>query len=935
VTSQPLTLPQVIVGCSGRTELPGPDPLIVVWQCEDDGRAVSGRLESRQQSLPYRLDARRPSIDFRLGERYPTGVVWLSLGRMTAHLCGDVQTGPSTVFESPIAEWPLTPTPPPPTPAPRRNDGVVLEPAPGASELMTLLATVDAPPPPAARSSLRLLFYDGTALDLPLVAQLAALRQETDAAVKMAGAASAFEANSAGFVPTLSVLGTPPAAFPELLARLRALGEGHVSLAELKLLTEETLELGDGIAAYLESTAAQEAEGRLWQSLVAWAWAAPQVSADPFAVRAGVRAFGILRHLAADDERLTDASGRQTALDAVPVLPADVAPLPGAALPQPGFTRVLGPGLLQTVSRAFRGYEPGEIAVTVNVLPHERQRISERSLSRRSEAERDSDAEAGQQSREQEHKTRSEDRDALEDVIASEGRCRDWNASITYTDGLTHTDSGWLRVTNCPRRQVARQALLQAQGLVQTARERVDRRVARQRERRLVEERERLASVDRDNRTGAERQVGIYRFLRERVELRLHDRGARLVCEFLVRDPAAEYLRGLEQATAPPLVAPPPLKTLAPTYKSVVASNYRALAARYGVADPPPPPEAARTLRVLLESAPPQAQAQIDLPAGFALQGGELAWTVSDASLPAWGFVGDFVFGSASTRGLRPLPLAAGNTDAPPACSCPAPPPPPVPPTPGHGTVTFTAAQVGPASGRLPVGLVSTSEGYWGSVRLALARDDEEYQDDLEAWQLSTYAVLDAAYGRQLAAYRAALKAQIRRSSAERHRGVETEALRAGALALLWERHAPVDTDRAGTLRALEGAFAWPDVAYRFYPWGPGAAPQPEAAWTGEALVDPESDRLFTDFLRAGSARVLAPVVPGRELDVLFYYVFGFLPPGMLSALAVPEQSAALLQALFRVEEAPPPPAPVTWFEHVPTSLLYLQEGSSLKEDVP
>jgi hypothetical protein len=61
----------------------------------------------------------------------------------------------------------------------------------------------------------------------------------------------------------------------------------------------------------------------------------------------------------------------------------------------------------------------------------------------------------------------------------------------------------------------------------------------------------------------------------------------------------------------------------------------------------------------------------------------------------------------------------------------------------------------------------------------------------------------------------------------------------------------------------VEQAFEWPQMAYHFYPyyW------KRRATWPSSMVLQ-DADPVFTDFLRAGSARVVVPVRPGFELAV-------------------------------------------------------------------
>jgi len=133
-------------------------------------------------------------------------------------------------------------------------------------------------------------------------------------------------------------------------------------------------------------------------------------------------------------------------------------------------------------------------------------------------------------------------------------------------------------------------------------------------------------------------------------------------------------------------------------------------------------------------------------------------------------------------------------------------------------------------------------------------------------------------------------------------------------------------------VRFLEGAFDWEHMTYNYYPYYYARVCEWQKIYQLE-----DSDYSFNQFLKAGYARVLAPVTPGMEKHVLYYIQTGQIWEGENPPLLLDDY----LQSLFADLELPPDEEPVDdWDIMLPTSLVALQcesgciEGSGLPCDI-
>lgn len=131
---------------------------------------------------------------------------------------------------------------------------------------------------------------------------------------------------------------------------------------------------------------------------------------------------------------------------------------------------------------------------------------------------------------------------------------------------------------------------------------------------------------------------------------------------------------------------------------------------------------------------------------------------------------------------------------------------------------------------------------------------------------------------------------------------------------------------KARFIQFLEQAFDWGQMSYLFYPYFWAAMPR----WIEMLDREDESDPMFTEFLRAGSARILLSVKPGYE-DAALHFVAtgepweGGSPPVIGDPTFIPLYEEVRAS---QTRDAAGTPVGDSWIFRVPTSLIYLESST-------
>jgi hypothetical protein len=623
----------------------------------------------------------------------------------------------------------------------------------------------------------------------------------------------------------------------------------------------------------------------------------------------------------------------------IPVPPA-LAPLPVPGSPAARGIRPLGVGDLLVVKQDLLRYTPGEVAHIENVLraesktrTHTRMREVEEVVITETEElqETEKDLQTTERFELQKEAQRTIENElsfqAGVAVTASYGP-----VSVTaHADfALTQSSSESNRTASTFARQITERSV-----------NRLLRRAREERTRRTLERFEEKNEHILNNVAGDGHVIGIYRWVDKYYNARLINYGKRLMIEFVIPEPAAFYLalqpgQTLKGVTLkkpePPLMYGQPLRP-----DDLNANNYTKFVADYNVQDVAPYPAEI-----------------VNASAAFAEAGGTdqnvgYGKTSEKLSVPP-GYVGQSVYGEFNYHGYGGFYaecFVAGQR---------------------WGSITAAGLE-----GIVPISVTGWFLGFHVNIVVVCALKPEARQ----AWRLKTFQAIMNAYEQALAAYNeqvaaAEIQAGIRIEGRNPglNRKLEQDELRKGALRLLtnnfaqtrvggtWRYNELFDAMRPGgqfghpefdipeaitegrIIQFFEQAFDWSNMTYRFYPYFWGR----KNAWEQTfPLTDP--DPMFTDFLRAGAARIIVPAHPAYSETVLHYLWTseiwnGGNPPLLNDPLFVSivdelkrDSGADLDDDLNACSADAPYPCLVDeWEVKLPTTLVYLQEDATLPD---
>ena len=125
----------------------------------------------------------------------------------------------------------------------------------------------------------------------------------------------------------------------------------------------------------------------------------------------------------------------------------------------------------------------------------------------------------------------------------------------------------------------------------------------------------------------------------------------------------------------------------------------------------------------------------------------------------------------------------------------------------------------------------------------------------------------------------------------------------------------------------MESAFDWQNMTYQFYNYFYAN----QSRWV-KLYNFTDNDPLFANFLKAGYARILVPVMPGREREVLSFTLMGWNPGTTLPMLSNDAYIKGLLADLASTEPEEQPETE-SWITKVPTSLICLQPEAPFEQE--
>lgn len=472
---------------------------------------------------------------------------------------------------------------------------------------------------------------------------------------------------------------------------------------------------------------------------------------------------------------------------------------------------------------------------------------------------------------------------------------------------------------------------------------RIMQRTREERTRRTLERFEEKNEHGFDNKDGKDHVIGIYRWVDKYYKARLINYGRRLMLEFIIPEPAAFYLhlqssstvKGVNiQKPAEPMVSG---RRLEPT--DVTKYNYTYFVAQYNVPSMPLyPPET-----VWISAAAAKA--------GSSAGNNNLVDVSKELSVPA-GYKCNYLFGLLNWQGLQGTSFFL-------ECFV--------------GGQAFATATGNNLEGVIPISI----QGWVAAYHVNMVAVCVVTQEHIKDWQLKAYAAIMEAYQQALANYNEQVSAaqiqagvQIQGRNPDINRSIERDELKKGVLRMLTNNFAKTRVSGAWRYNEMfnameangqfgypefnideamvegrivqffEQAIEWNNVTYRFYPyiWGR------KAGWR-DIFPLTDTDPQFTEFLRAGSARVIVSVHPSYNETLLHYMATneiwnGGSPPTMDDPLYIAIVDELKSDAGTDLDQPLPSCAPNSkypcladeWQIKLPTTLVYLQKDAVLPD---
>jgi len=618
--------------------------------------------------------------------------------------------------------------------------------------------------------------------------------------------------------------------------------------------------------------------------------------------------------------------------------------------PEARGLRPLGIGDLLVVKQKLIRYEANEIAHIENVMKLEKkgrthERLREVEETKVFEVEEIEENEKNLQSTE-----RFELRKEAEKTVETDTKF-DSGVSVSASYGVVSVNAHADFALSNSIQESTKSASTFAREVTEKAVSRIQRGTREQRTRRTLEQFKEVNHHELDNSQGSGHVTGIYRWVDKYYRARLVNYGRRLMFEFILPEPAAFYLavtkdRPLGGVTVqkpdPPTFLGAPLQP-----KNLTRNNYDEYVGKYNVTDVINYPEA-----------------EIIVSAGLAKSSASsvqiaIAESSKDLVVPP-GYQAHSVYGTYSFSGYAHSHMAVAVGGYPWVASL------------SEDATKQPSIHVFGIEGSIPI----TFTGGATAVVVNACAVCEPTAASIENWQLKTYEAIWGAYNAALSQYNADVAAvqvqqgvSIEGRNPANNRKIERDELRKASIRMLtdefsflrvsgqplydYEFRAMADSGTRGypefdtstallegrIIQFFEQAFEWNNLVYRFYPYFWARKDRWDDLYT---LND--SDPLFTDFLKAGAARVVVPVHPAYGETLLYYYHTGDIwnggvPPTIDDPLYVSiidelRSDADLNDSADNVPTCstrPEPPCIVSeWEVKVPTDLVYLQKGSDL-----
>ena len=580
-----------------------------------------------------------------------------------------------------------------------------------------------------------------------------------------------------------------------------------------------------------------------------------------------------------------------------------------------GTVKSVGVGDLLLIKQHVLRYEGGELAHVENVLRSEHMSRETRRLDR-TETTILTETE---HTKEDERDTQTTDRFSLKRETSSTLKEEtEFKAGVAVTakygpfvEVKANAEFG----TKSSSEETAKQATEFSKDVVSRAASKVIDRVLERRTTTTVTEFEEKYSHGFDNTLGAGNISGVYQWVDKVLQAQVYNYGKRMLFDITVPEPATSFI--LTQSAPKDGTAPQPPVPFTLTSDQVTATNYALWAHRYDVggleAPPPPFTTVTKALDGIFAEGDHESSKSGELvvaegyQAKYALFQRDMAFYDDHA----WRvMIGSNWVDAFSGTGYVDMASEVGSV-----------------------AFAYHARQV---------------RAIAATIEIFCERTDRA----MKSWQLKTHAALTQGFLAKQQQYEsklaeAAAQAGVvisGRNPLWNQRLVTTELRKQGLTVLTaqqFEAFGALETSPQGYaqlnlarteqqmpyVRFFEQAFEWEHLVYFFYPYFWGWKP----AWKQRMLLD-DIDPQFSDFLRAGAARLVIPVRPGFEAAVAHYLETGEIWNGGPAPSVNDETYVPIVKEIQESQGAPGDEVPVgePWLVRLPTTLVKLRQDDEL-----
>lgn len=701
----------------------------------------------------------------------------------------------------------------------------------------------------------------------------------------------------------------------------------------------------------------------------------PAVHALPIADLARIaRLSNLISRIAANDVILDAPGAIQSALNATLVLPTAIFPLRDD-LPQP-----VGVGDLLVVKQQLKRFETGDIADIENILRGEKRdkrviRTLTTDTSETTDTSKTTET-ANEQDITERFDLKTESENVVkEDLAVNAGL----NVSAKY--GAVEINANANVAYNLSKEQSSKVSTEHAKDVTTRAATKVTETVRRIIATRTVDRlKDREDHVFDNTGSGKQNVSGVYQWINKVYEAQVFNYGKRLLFDLTIPEPAAFILDAISSSKNKETILPPepfvfvldnpaipasarPVRSsdLGPdgflrpwmAFRPITPGDleedsnsrfyYGYYMGKLGAAGINSPPEPITTVSKALTGNKDDHDhlALVDnltIPSGYqansmTVQGGFTLFEEEDGDERMWVFVGKRRFECKGQGNLGPKAAFLPN--------------------PIDTSIN--------EQGNLPIAVeTNQARDFAITVDVTCSRTPAAFAQ----WQLDTYSTLQAAYISALSSYHDKIATQkIQQSAAKslgqnegQNRMIERAEIKRSCISLLAgtdlyaaaindiqttgttpayprpsvppkTNAAIVGGDQEAFVRFFEQTFEWEHMQYLFYPYFWGRREN----WYDTVLAD-NSDPLFAEFLKSGSARVVIPVRPQLEGDLRYFLMTGQIwsggdMPGITDTDYLPITDEIKDRDDAQGGETPQGDP---WEVSVPTSLIRLRDDDSL-----